>query len=112
MAISTLKEQKNIEGILAGLMRELQNLAPHPNHPDNKGPLFSSPSSETSGYKLGQRKVIAANFNQSVGFRNTMDAYLLDLPKRRSIEQWISHYRRRLYALQKQAMTYTPQIAA
>lgn len=33
-------EQKNIEGIMMGLMKQLEKLAPHPDHPEHRGPLF------------------------------------------------------------------------
>ena len=40
MADLSVIEKKNIEGVMMGLMRELEKLAPHPDHPENQGPLF------------------------------------------------------------------------
>ena len=36
------QEQKKVEQAMAGLMQELQTLAPHPDYPTYKGPLFAA----------------------------------------------------------------------
>ena len=46
MGIDTTGLEKAIEGKMMGLMKELSKLAPHPNKPEHKGPLFVQISSE------------------------------------------------------------------
>ena len=42
MSVINTPEEKNIEGIMIDLMKQLSQLAPHPDRPDHKGPLFIS----------------------------------------------------------------------
>lgn len=46
---NTDKQRQTLQGVIAGLMGELAELAPHPDAPKNKGPvfLFSNPNLQT-----------------------------------------------------------------
>ncbi len=46
-------------------------------------------------------KAITTNFNTNILWKNMMQAYLSDLPKRLGIERWLADYQRKIYALQK-----------
>lgn len=163
-------QQQAIIAQIQQLVKELQKCAPHPDRPDQNGPLFLKADAnhqlpaeydgmlgsalmdtvlggafsaaandtgsnlmnsfertadcasqymqdrQTSGYGLGQRNAIAGNFN-AIGSRGPeyqamMDAYQADLPTRISLEKWISHETRRLYALRKNAPMPMPRMAA
>jgi hypothetical protein len=68
----------------------------------------SASSPRNTPFQLGQKRVIANDFN-TIGARNAayqamLEAYMADLPTRINLEKWISHETRRLYALRKHAM--------
>ncbi len=67
-------------------------------------------------YALGQRRMIASNFNgeasKGPAYECMMKAYLADLPERLSIEKFMAHELRRLYALRKHAPMAAPSMAA
>lgn len=170
VSIQNNEQQQAIIAQIQQLVKELQKCAPHPDKPEQNGPLFlqqdanhqlpaeydgmlgsalmdtmlggvfsaaanDSVSSlmnsfdrtadcaseymqdrQTNSYGLGQRRVIANNFN-SIGSRGPeyqamMEAYQADLPTRMSLEKWISHETRRLYALRKNAPMPMPSLAA
>ena len=52
-------------------------------------------------YNIKQKKAITTNFNKNIIWKNMMQAYLSDLPKRLGIERWLAGYQRKIYALQK-----------
>lgn len=168
--IQNIEQQQAIIAQIQQLVKELNKCAPHPDRPDQNGPLFlqkdanhqlpsendgmmgslfmdsmlgtafadvandttsqwissferaSECASEymqdrsSSSYQLGQRRAIAGSFN-NIGSRGPeyvamMDAYMTDLPRRTSLEKWISHETRRLYALRKNAPMPMPSMAA
>lgn len=169
--INNNEQQQAIVAQIQQLVKELSKCAPHPDKPDQNGPLFlykdanhqlpaeydgmmgsmmmdgllgtafASVANDTSSqwmnsfqnaaesaseymqdragnnsYKIGQRRVIAGNFNH-IGSRGPeyqamMDAYMADLPRRLSLEKWISHETRRLYALRKNTPMPMPSMAA
>lgn len=169
-SIQNDEQQQAIIAQIQQLVKELQKCAPHPDKPEQNGPLFLQQDAnhqlpdesdsmlgsalmdtvlggafslaandttgnlinsfertadcasqymqdrQTNGFGLGQRNVIAGNFN-SIGSRGPeyeamMDAYQADLPTRMSLEKWISHETRRLYALRKNAPMPMPSMAA
>ena len=83
-----ITQEKNIETIVTGLKKQLQELAPHPQ-------------------RVGQRRRITDSFNNT----QRMDAFLRDMPRRAGIERWLSHYQRRLYAAQQQALAASYELA-
>jgi hypothetical protein len=74
---------KKLEGVINGLVRELEQLAPHPDH-------HFSP---VAIVRIGQTQSITGNFNQS-GL--AMQAYLQDVPRRLGLERRLRAARRRL----------------
>lgn len=46
MSASLVQQEKNIEGVMRGLMQELTKLAPHPDRPNYNGPLFTQIESQ------------------------------------------------------------------
>lgn len=170
VSINNNNEQQNvIIAQILQLVKELQKCAPHPDKPEQNGPLFlakdvnhqlpaeydgmmgsmfmdgmlgdvfsnaandsvSSLSSfdrvadcaseymqdrSSNNFQLGQRRTIANDFNfigsRGPEYQVMMDAYLADLPMRMSLEKWISHETRRLYALRKNAPMPMPSFAA
>lgn len=169
--INNNEQQQAVIAQIQQLVKELNKCAPHPDRPDQNGPLFlqkdanhqlpsendgmlgsmlmdgmlgsaftsvandtasewvnsfqnavectSEYAQDRSGnnhYQIGQRRVIAGNFN-NIGSRGPeytamMNAYQADLPRRLSLEKWISHETRRLYALRKNAPMPMPSMAA
>lgn len=73
MSINT-PEQKNIEAMMMDVMKQLQKLAPHPDRPEYRGPLFVSldsshtPAAEYDGMlgSLMLESVLGAAFSQAV----------------------------------------------
>ena len=64
---------------------------------------------------LGQTNAIRGRFNSNsnaASRENAMKHYLSDLPRRKSLETWLAHYTRRLYALRKHNAQYGPAMAA
>lgn len=74
---------KRLEGVINGLVRELEQLAPHPDH--HFSPLAI--------VRIGQAQTITSSFNQN---NLALQAYLQDLPRRLGIERRIRAARRRL----------------
>lgn len=151
------------------LLQDLAKCAPHPDRPEEKGPLFLHHSADLqtpdehdsmlgmvlaesflgtaftsvageafgsamsslwntaesastvyedrarSSFRIGQRRMIASNFNGNASrgpeYDAMMSAYMADLPQRMAIEKYLSHEVRRLYALRKNAPPPMPMVA-
>ncbi len=82
---------KKLEGALHGLERELEQLAPRPDH------YFTPACGLTAGFN-----------HQSV----TLQACLRDMPRRTGLERRLAAGRRALAALRAAAWAETPALAA
>jgi hypothetical protein len=85
-------------------MRELQNLAPHPD-------LLKREASN-SNFQLGDHHVIAPAFNLGGLYEIQMKAYLADLPRRNGLERWLAFYKRKLFGMRKRAALSAFALAA
>lgn len=77
---------KKLEGVIQGLVRELEQLTPHPDR-------ISSPAV----IQIGQTQIITGCFNGTL----QMQAYLQDLPRRMGLERRLRAARRRLAYLRQ-----------
>ena len=163
-------DQAKVVAQIQKLLQDLSKCAPHPDRPEDNGPLFLNKSADLqmadehdsmlgmalaesflgasvasmageaagsalsslwnaaesassiyqdrqrSSFSIGQRRMIASNFNGNAGrgpeYEAMMQSYLCDLPQRLSIEKHLSHELRRLYALRKNAPPPMPAMAA
>ncbi|MGQ0527886.1 MAG: hypothetical protein ACT4OY_07680 [Alphaproteobacteria bacterium] len=78
-----------IEGMITGLTRKLETLAPHPDQKFHLAPLFTS---------ISEGNVITAFFNRKTLYHLALDAYNADLPARLSLTRRINALRRILAA--------------
>lgn len=164
MAANADREQQKIIAQIQKILQDLQQCAPHPDKPDQTGPLFLQGSDyfklpdendsmlgaiaadqaigsafasvasasaantfdtvtrvldtassvygdrQQKPFQIGSKNMIAAHFNghakRSPEYQAMMQAYQRDLPQRLSLEKFLSHEMRRLYALQKHAHMY------
>jgi outer membrane translocation and assembly module TamA len=82
-------QTEHIEGMIRGLQRKLEKLAPHPDKNYRLAPLFTQTS---------HGNVISAAFNRKTLYKTALEAYTRDLPARESLARQIEDLRRALNA--------------